>query len=233
MNAIEFMARPAPTARRPLLGLTILLVEDSRFASEAVRLVAQRSGARLRRADCLAAARRHLGTYRPDVVIVDLGLPDGSGLELLAELACGRGCPDVLLATSGCDAAAAEAAARVAGADGFIAKPMDGVAEFQAAVLRHLPREDQPPGLRPVTADRVEPDRLALAEDLAHAARALSDARVPHAYVAAFLVGLARADRDAEMAERVAAFARRGGQEAGDALRALVERRAEGARAIP
>ena len=35
------MTRPA-TAERPLLGLTILLVEDSRFASDGIRLLSLR-----------------------------------------------------------------------------------------------------------------------------------------------------------------------------------------------
>ncbi|MEL7345922.1 MAG: response regulator, partial [Pseudomonadota bacterium] len=79
------MSRP-PTAEKPLLGQTLLVVEDSRFSCEAVRLLCLRSGARIRRADSIRSARRHLRTYRPSIILVDIGLPDGSGLDLIHEL---------------------------------------------------------------------------------------------------------------------------------------------------
>ena len=67
---------------RPLMGVTILMIEDSRYFSDAVRLMAIRSGGRLRRADCIASARKHIKIYKPDVMLVDIGLPDGLGLDI-------------------------------------------------------------------------------------------------------------------------------------------------------
>ena len=75
-----------PTADRPLLGTMILLVEDSRHACEVLRMICQRSGARIRRAESLASAARHLRSYRPRIAVIDLGLPDGSGLDLIETL---------------------------------------------------------------------------------------------------------------------------------------------------
>ena len=90
-----------PTPERPLLGTMILLVEDSRHACEVLRMICQRSGARIRRAESLASAARHLRSYRPRIVVIDLGLPDGSGLELIETLAMSEPGIDGIIAISG------------------------------------------------------------------------------------------------------------------------------------
>ena len=106
-----------PRSDRPLFGLTVLVVEDSKFACEGIRLLCLRSGARIRRADCLRSARRHLQVYRPSVVIIDLGLPDGNGTELIEEINAASPRVGIVLATSG--DSFGEAVALAAGADGF------------------------------------------------------------------------------------------------------------------
>ena len=68
---------------------------------EAIRLLCLRSGARIRRADSLASAHRHLRVYRPSIVIVDMGLPDGSGLDLIREMDAARPRVRIVLAISG------------------------------------------------------------------------------------------------------------------------------------
>lgn len=185
-----------PTATRPLLGLTILVVEDSRYSCDAVRLLCLRSGARIRRADCLKSARRHLQVYRPSVVIVDLGLPDGSGAELISELSIA--CPrvDVVLGTSG--DSFAEEVALAAGADGFLAKPVSSVIAFQNAILTALPPERRPIGPRLVSDDPVSPDPLAYRDDMAHAADVLQESTDDStlSYLTQFLAGVARSAGD-------------------------------------
>jgi CheY-like chemotaxis protein len=187
------------TALHPLLGLTVLLVEDSRHASEAIRLMCQRSGARLRRADSLASARRHLRVYRPGAAIVDIGLPDGSGLTFLRELAAIQPRIDAIIATSG-DPDTRTAAIK-AGADVFLVKPVANLAAFQAAVLGRAAR-----GPVVLGEPELHPDRglgaLSLRDDLLHAARLLDGpgAAGKAGYLAQFLGGIAADARDADLA---------------------------------
>ena len=223
MDDLVPYARIRPTAERPLAGLTILLVEDSRYASDAVRLLCLRSGARLRRADCLASAARHLAVYRPDAALIDLGLPDGSGAALIADLAASEARPAAILGLSGGDPEASEAAARAAGADGFLAKPVASLAAFQHAILPHLPAALRPQGPIAVSDEDVEPDRLALAEDLARAAGLLDE---DPAFAAAFVEGLARADEDMALLADALAAAATGGDP--DRLRGALAARSGG-----
>ncbi|SFR33476.1 Response regulator receiver domain-containing protein [Yoonia tamlensis] len=192
----DFMLAQSPTADRPLLGVTALVVEDSLFACEALRLLCHRSGARLRRADSIAHARRHLGIYRPCVILVDVGLPDGSGLELIAMLAAASPRIQVILGISG--DANAETAVMTAGADGFIAKPIANLAAFQESILRHLPANRQPPGPRIVSDEMVNPDLVAYRDDLHHISQILNrpQGHTRIGYVTQLLDGIARSAHD-------------------------------------
>lgn len=203
----DFIKTRPPTSARPLLGLTVLVVEDSRFASEAMRLLCLRSGARIRRADSLFHAHKHLAVYRPSVVIVDIGLPDGSGVDLIRELATGRQRVEVVLGTSGDPDG--EAQAIKAGADGFLGKPLLSIGNFQTSILKHLPAERQPKGVRILSDEVVIPDAVALRDDLAAAAVALEDANDHRTlrYLTQFLGGLARSVDDSPLEQEMKALA--------------------------
>lgn len=209
MDEFEGMIAGRPvTAMRPLQGLTVLVVEDSRFASEAMRLLCLRSGARIRRADCLSSARKHLRVYRPTIVVVDLGMPDGSGVDLIAELNHASPRIEVILGISG--DADREAEAMAAGADGFFTKPINGLGLFQQAILSHLPEESQPPGPRVIPNDTITPDPIALRDDIAHVA----DVLLAHPddetldYIAQFTSGVARSADDAPLEAAALALAK-------------------------
>lgn len=181
---------------RPLSGLTVLVVEDSRYSSEAMRLLCLRSGARIRRADSLASARRHLGTYRPEVVIVDLGLPDGDGADLISTLDKSNLRIPVILGVSG-DSDLQEVAL-AAGADGFLSKPVESLAVFQQTILQALPTTTHSWGLAIVPDELIQPDAASLRADLSHVIKSLSDMNDTDSldYVARFLAGVARSAGD-------------------------------------
>jgi DNA-binding NarL/FixJ family response regulator len=63
------------------------------------------------------------------VVIIDLGLPDGNGTELIEEINASSPRVGIVLATSG--DSFGEAVALAAGADGFFAKPLVSLSVFQ------------------------------------------------------------------------------------------------------
>lgn len=235
----QLFATRAPTCDRPLLGLTVLVVEDSRFASEAMRLLCLRSGARIRRADSLRSARRHLSVYRPTVVIVDLGLPDGSGAELIQELNEAAPRVDIILGISGDPELAGKA--QTAGADGFIEKPIESLSEFQAKIIPLLPEESRPRGLRQITNDTIDPDPLALLDDLTHVSDILAQNDVPDralvGYAVQFLKGLAQIAHDAplrEVADRLSRHHEAGAPIGGDVAKVagLVQERLQARKVV-
>ena len=186
----------------PLRGITVLAVEDSRFASDALRLMCRRLGARLRRAESILAARSHLKLDRPNVVIVDLGLPDGRGDGLIRDIVLKGASAPVVLGTSADPTGRASALA--AGAAGFLDKPLESFAAFHAILLRHLP--DQIAQVADPDAP-LAPDNLALRDDFARAA-ALIEAGIAtgtnaetQAYLSRFVTGVARHAHDTALAE--------------------------------
>ncbi len=205
---LHLPAGAAVQALQPLRGMTLLAVEDSRFASDALRLLCQRSGARLRRAESLMLARTHLRCYRPDAVLVDLGLPDGHGTVLIRDLALRSNRPPILGMSGD---AAGRGPALAAGADSFLLKPIAGLRAFQSVILRLITGRGE--GLPEDEVYITAPDPLALHDDLVHAAGLLQGNRDAQRdlYVAGFVEGIARGAQDTDLATAAHA-ARSGGQ---------------------
>ncbi|MBP7241376.1 response regulator [Amaricoccus sp.] len=192
--------------RQCLFAVTILLVEDSRSASEAIRLMAAESGARVRRADSLHAAARHLAIYRPAVTMVDLGLPDGDGMALVRHLAAATPPYGGVVAMSGRERAEWRAEALAAGASACLEKPIPSLAYFQDVVLSVLPAaESRRRDDRDIAVAGRASVQAAFVDDLKRARSLLIDAGVAKdadtvAYCAQFLGSCAEMLGDAPLA---------------------------------
>jgi two-component system, OmpR family, KDP operon response regulator KdpE len=106
----------------------ILLVEDNELNRSLVRAIISRTteprlrGANLAEAETVAEAQEMLASGGFDVVLLDVHLPDGSGLAVARDLAARPDRPAVVALTAAA-MAREEAAAMDAGCDTFLAKP--------------------------------------------------------------------------------------------------------------
>jgi len=117
----------------------ILVVEDEAEIRRVVRLILQAEGYEVFEADGVQRGRIEAGTRRPDLLVIDLGLPDGDGVDLIRELRQWSAAPVIVLsARSGEDD---KIAALDAGADDYLAKPFGAgelLARIRAQLRRHL-----------------------------------------------------------------------------------------------
>ncbi len=90
-----------------------------------------------RRADSLLDAKAKLGEFKPHLVFLDVGLPDGSGTELLDGISSKCSPPPVVIGMSALPTGAVVDEMTRKGASGFMAKPVDPE-ELLACVRRHL-----------------------------------------------------------------------------------------------
>ena len=108
---------------------SILLVEDDRALSRGIAMALERPERTVTEADSLVCAAEQLAGARFDLLILDINLPDGSGLEWLRRLRReGDRTPAILLTAN--DLEMDEVTGLEAGADDYITKP------FSLAVLR-------------------------------------------------------------------------------------------------
>ncbi|WP_020146236.1 sigma-54 dependent transcriptional regulator [Thioalkalivibrio sp. ALJ15] len=114
----------------------ILLVDDEAPIRRAVRRFLEHHGFQVRLAEDLASARTALREELPDLMLVDLRLPDGEGIELLAE----AGHTPTVIMTSYASVPSAVTAMKEGAAD-YIAKPFDHDALLLTlrAALRGVP----------------------------------------------------------------------------------------------
>jgi two-component system KDP operon response regulator KdpE len=122
------MAMPTPTA---------LVLEDEREIRHFVCLALQAEGWQVFEAETVRQGLIDAGTRRPDLVIADLGLPDGDGVDFIRALRGWSQVPVIVLSARTQESA--KVAALDAGADDYITKPF-GTAELLARTRAHMRR---------------------------------------------------------------------------------------------
>lgn len=127
-------------------GGHVLLIEDDAPIRRFVRLALEYAGYSVSEAESVKRGQIDAATRRPDLLIVDLGLPDGDGKTLITQV---RGwSPVPILVLSARDQEREKVAALDAGADDYLTKPF-GIDELLAR-LRALQRRLQPQAADPV-----------------------------------------------------------------------------------
>jgi len=106
---------------------TILIVEDEAVNRALLRAIlvrddSARGSATIVEATCLAEARARLAERRFDIVLLDVRLPDGNGLDLARELAALASRPRIVVLSASVLPAERQAALD-AGCDVFLGKP--------------------------------------------------------------------------------------------------------------
>jgi two-component system KDP operon response regulator KdpE len=124
---------------------TVLVVDDDPALVRALAINLRARGYEVHAAGTGAGALQLAATHPPDAVVLDLGLPDLDGSEVIAGL---RGWTDVpILVLSAREQAREKVAALDAGADDYVVKPfgMDELlARLRAAIRRGSPAPAQP-----------------------------------------------------------------------------------------
>jgi two-component system, OmpR family, KDP operon response regulator KdpE len=115
----------------------ILVVDDEAQIRRLIGAMLMRAGYAAIEARDAKEAKMLFSTHNPDAVLIDLGLPDRDGLELVAEFA--RAGDAAILIVSARDATAEKIAALDLGADDYVTKPFDTdelLARLRAALRR-------------------------------------------------------------------------------------------------
>ena len=115
----------------------VLIVEDDAGIRNVLRALLTAANYRVVEAPSAARGETEARTHKPDLLLVDLGLPDRDGVELIGRIRAWSAVPVIVLSAR--TAEAQKIAALDAGADDYVTKPF-GAAELLARVRAALRR---------------------------------------------------------------------------------------------
>lgn len=119
--------------------MKILLVEDEKELSDSIVESLSKEKFRIETADDFSSAIEKIGMYEYDCILLDIGLPDGSGLEILKKLKASEKTENVII-ISAKDSLDDKLLGLNLGADDYLTKPFH-IAELNARVKAVLRRK--------------------------------------------------------------------------------------------
>jgi two-component system KDP operon response regulator KdpE len=141
-------------------GPKILVVEDEQEIRRFLRASLDHRGYRLIEAETGHSGLLHATSQQPDLILLDLGLPDIDGLEVIRQVRAWSKIPIIVLSARGREAE--KVSALDAGADDYLTKPFS-VGELLARMrvaLRHATQIQGEPGEPVYTADGLRVDMV-------------------------------------------------------------------------
>jgi two-component system KDP operon response regulator KdpE len=133
----------------------VLVVDDERQILRALKVILREAGYDAIEAATVEEALDCASVRPPDAAIIDLMLPDGSGVELCRRLREWSTMPIIVLSAIGEEEAKVEALE--AGADDYVTKPF-GPRELVARLGAALRRAGEPPGEPAIEVDGLQVD---------------------------------------------------------------------------
>ncbi|MDB5967330.1 MAG: two component transcriptional regulator, winged helix family [Polaromonas sp.] len=115
----------------------VVVIEDEPQIRRFVRGALEAEGWQVHEADTAKKGLTEAGTRKPDLLVLDLGLPDGDGLDVIRDVRGWSAVPIIVLSARHDEAD--KIAALDAGADDYLTKPF-GVGELLARVRANLRR---------------------------------------------------------------------------------------------
>ncbi|MEG1789473.1 MAG: response regulator transcription factor [Oscillospiraceae bacterium] len=135
----------------------ILIIEDDKYISRFIELSLSKEGYGVLVAETAAEGLQLFSSHRPDIVLLDLGLPDRDGLELLADLRKSGDTPVLVVSARGQESE--KIAALDLGANDYVTKPFHmGELTARVRVAERALRKAAAPAESVFVCDRLTVD---------------------------------------------------------------------------